>query len=123
MTHSRHHPVEVTLHSKQRMLAITFDNGAYFELPCEYLRVYSPSSEVQAYHSKRPVLQLDKEDVNITEIKQVGHYAIKFFFNDKHKSGLFTWDYLYDLGSNRERHWQDYLKRLQQAGHQRKTNS
>ncbi len=103
------------------MLELTFDDGAHFELPCEYLRVYSPSAEVQGHHNKGAVLQVDKEEVNITEIKQIGHYALKIFFDDKHKSGLFTWNYLYDLGENRESLWQDYLDRLQQAGHQRKT--
>jgi DUF971 family protein len=108
MTKSHHQPLEVTLHSKQRMLELRFDDGAHFELPCEYLRVYSPSAEVQGHHNKGAV--------------QVGHYAVKIFFDDKHKSGLFTWNYLYDLGENREARWQDYLDRLQQAGHQRKTN-
>ena len=122
MNKSHHHPLEVTLHSKQRMLELRFDDGAHFELPCEYLRVYSPSAEVQGHHNKGAVLQLNKEDVNITEIKQIGHYAVKIFFDDKHKSGLFTWNYLYDLGENREARWQDYLDRLQQAGHQRKTH-
>jgi DUF971 family protein len=115
-----HQPVAVTLHRKQRMLELTFDDGERFELPCEYLRVYSPSAEVQGHHNKGAVLQLGKEEVNITELKQIGHYALKIFFDDKHKSGLYTWNYLYDLGVNREARWQDYLNRLQQAGHQRK---
>lgn len=115
-----HQPVAVTLHRKQRMLELTFDDGERFELPCEYLRVYSPSAEVQGHHNKGAVLQLGKEEVNITELKQIGHYAVKIFFDDKHKSGLYTWNYLYDLGVNREARWQDYLNRLQQAGHQRK---
>ena len=113
-------PVAVTLHRKQRMLELTFADGARFELPCEYLRVYSPSAEVQGHHHKGAVLQLGKEEVNITELKQVGHYALKIFFDDRHKSGLYTWNYLYELGENRAARWQDYLERLQQAGHQRK---
>jgi DUF971 family protein len=123
MEKKRHQPVEVTLHSKQRMLELVYDDGARFELPCEYLRVYSPSAEVQGHHNKSPVLQLDKEGVNITELKQIGHYAVKIFFDDRHKSGLYTWDYLYDLGENYEARWQDYLNRLEQAGHQRKAIS
>jgi DUF971 family protein len=114
------HPVEVILHSKQRLLEIAFDNGERFELPCEYLRVYSPSAEVQGHHNVGAVLQLGKEEVNITEMRQVGHYALKLFFDDNHNSGLFTWNYLYELGQNRKARWQDYLNRLQQAGHQRK---
>jgi len=121
MTDKHHQPVEVTLHSKQRMLELVYDDGARFELPCEYLRVYSPSAEVQGHHNKGAVLQLNKEQVNISELKQVGHYAVKIFFHDKHKSGLYTWNYLYDLGENYEARWQDYLSRLERAGHQRKT--
>ena len=120
MENQRHQPVEVTLHRKQRMLELAYDDGARFELPCEYLRVYSPSAEVQGHHGERAVLQVGKEEVNITEMKQIGLYAVKIFFDDKHKSGLFTWNYLYDLGENKEVRWQDYLNRLEQAGHQRK---
>lgn len=121
MTDNQHHtPAEITLHSKRRVLELLFDDGARFELPCEYLRVYSPSAEVQGHHNKGAVLQLGKEEVNITELKQIGHYALKIFFDDRHKSGLFTWDYLYDLGQNYAARWQDYLDRLQQAGHQRR---
>jgi len=119
-----HHPTEITLHHERRLLALRFDDGAYFELPCEYLRVYSPSSEVQAYHTHRPILQVDKEEVNISDVVQVGLYAVKLVFDDGHKSGLYTWDYLYDLGANREAHWADYLQRLERAGrHRRETGS
>ena len=120
MENQRHQPVEVTLHRKQRMLELVYDDGARFELPCEYLRVYSPSAEVQGHHGEGAVLQVGKEEVNITEMKQIGLYAVKIFFDDKHKSGLFTWNYLYDLGENKEVRWQDYLNRLEQAGHHRK---
>ena len=112
-------PVEITLHSKSRNLVITFDDGAHFELPCEYLRVYSPSAEVIGHHNKTPTLQVGKENVNIVDIQQVGTYAIKIFFDDKHKSGLYTWHYLYDLGTHREEYWADYLQRLEAAGHKR----
>lgn len=120
MEMSHHLPVEITLHSKRRSLELLFDDGARFDLPCEYLRVYSPSAEVQGHHNEGAVLQVGKEDVNITDMKQVGHYALKIFFDDNHKSGLFTWNYLYDLGQNQESHWQDYLQRLEVAGHRRK---
>ena len=113
-------PVEITLHSKSHKLEIAFDDGARFELPCEYLRVYSPSAEVMGHHNKTPTLQVGKEQVNIVDIQQVGTYAIKIFFDDKHKSGLYTWHYLYDLGSRREEYWADYLQRLEAAGHKRK---
>ena len=119
-TTSSHQPVEITLHQGRRLLEVGFSDGSRFELPCEYLRVYSPSAEVQGHHNVGAVLQVGKEEVNITELRQVGHYALKIFFDDNHKSGLFTWNYLYELGQNYQQHWQDYLQRLQQAGHQRK---
>lgn len=118
MTETRH-PVELRLHSGQRLLELRFDDGACFELPCEYLRVYSPSSEVAGYHSKKPVLQVGKAQVNITDLQQVGHYAVKIFFDDGHKSGLYTWNYLYDLGANYARYWAEYLQRLAAAGQTR----
>lgn len=120
MEATQHTPVEITLHNKQRLLEVAFDDGARFELPCEYLRVYSPSAEVQGHHNVGAVLQVGKEEVNITELRQVGLYALKIFFDDNHKSGLFTWNYLYDLGQNHEARWQDYLQRLEKAGYQRK---
>lgn len=113
-------PVEITLHSKSRILEIAFDDGARFELPCEYLRVNSPSAEVLGHHNKTPTLQVGKENVNIVDIQQVGTYAIKIFFDDKHKSGLYTWHYLYDLGVHQAEYWADYLQRLAAAGHQHK---
>lgn len=113
------HPTEILLHSRSRLLELAFDDGARFQLPCEYLRVYSPSSAVAGYHSKRPVLQVGKEQVNIVDMQQVGNYALKLVFDDHHKSGLYTWRYLYDLGANREAHWADYLRRLAAAGRQR----
>lgn len=122
METTRHNPVEITLHKKQRVLELAYDDGSRFHLPCEYLRVYSPSAEVQGHHNVGAVLQVGKEDVSITEMKQVGLYALKLFFDDNHRSGLFTWDYLYDLGMNQDARWQDYLDRLHQAGHQRKNN-
>lgn len=121
MSTEHHLPVEITLHRQRRVLEVAFDDGARFDLPCEYLRVYSPSAEVQGHHNEGAVLQVGKEEVNITEMKQIGQYALKIFFDDRHKSGLFTWNYLYDLGRNFDRHWADYLRRLEQAGHTRKS--
>lgn len=114
-----HRPTEIKLHRRARTLELTFENGERFELPCEYLRVYSPSAEVQGHHNKGAVLQVGKENVNITELKQVGLYAVKIFFDDGHKSGLFTWNYLHKLGMEYERLWSDYLQRLRKAGHER----
>ena len=113
-------PTEITLHKQQRSLEIAFDDGARFDLPCEYLRVNSPSAEVQGHGPGQEVLQLGKEDVNIEKIEQVGTYAIQPSFDDGHESGIYAWDTLYNLGVNYEKYWQDYLDRLAAAGHQRK---
>lgn len=117
---NKHIPTEITLHKQQRSLEIAFNDGARFDLPCEYLRVYSPSAEVQGHGPGQEVLQLGKEDVNIEKIEQVGTYAIQPSFDDGHESGIYAWDTLYDLGVNYEKYWQDYLNRLEAAGHQRK---
>ena len=89
-------------------------------LPCEYLRVHSPSAEVQGHGPGQEVLQKGKEEVNIVAIEPVGHYAVKLIFDDGHNSGLFAWEFLYDLGINRKSKWQDYLARLKKAEHSRK---
>ena len=112
-------PTDIKLHSRSRLLELSFDDGTHFELPCEYLRVYSPSAEVRGHLPGQEKLQLGKEQVNITDIKQVGTYAIKLFFDDGHNSGLYDWRYLYRLGVERNALWREYLKRLEQAGHQR----
>lgn len=113
-------PTEIDLHQQSRVLEISFDDGAHFELPCEYLRVYSPSAEVQGHGPGEEVLQLGKEDVNITAIEPVGNYAIKLVFDDGHDTGLYSWDYLYALGQNQEQKWAEYLRRLDEAGHKRR---
>jgi DUF971 family protein len=110
-------PTEITLHKKQAVIEIAFDNGSRFQLPCEYLRVFSPSAEVRGHGPGQETLQVGKEDVNIEKIEQVGTYAIKPTFDDGHDSGLFTWEYLHELGVNYEKNWQDYLNSLQKAGH------
>ena len=114
-------PTEIQLHQQSRILEITYDDGAHFELPCEYLRVYSPSAEVQGHGPGQEVLQLGKEDVGITAIEPVGHYGVKLVFDDGHDTGIYVWDYLYDLGANKARKWEQYLDRLAEAGYQRKT--
>ena len=116
-------PTDIKLHQKSRMLEIIFEDGKRFELPCEYLRVYSPSAEVRGHGPGQEVLQLGKENVNIEHIEPVGNYAIALHFDDGHNSGIYSWETLYDLGENQEKYWADYLKRLEQAGHKRKTVS
>ena len=113
-------PTEIKLHRRSRELEIAFADGKRFHLPAELLRVYSPSAEVRGHWGQYAKLQLDKQDVNITEIKPVGAYAIKIFFDDGHKSGLYDWRYLYLLGRKQEVLWADYIDRLQAAGHRRK---
>ena len=113
-------PTNINLHQVSRVLELEYDDGKKFELPCEYLRVYSPSAEVTGHGPGQEVLQLGNEDVNIDAIEPQGNYAIKLVFDDKHDTGIFTWDYLYELGSEYEARWKDYLQRLQDAGHERK---
>jgi DUF971 family protein len=113
-------PKEIQLHQQSRILDITYEDGVRFELPCEYLRVFSPSAEVRGHGPGQEVLQIGKEDINITEIEPVGHYAVKLVFDDGHDSGIYAWEYLYDLGANQKQKWQQYLDRLKEAGYQRK---
>lgn len=113
-------PTELNLHQKSKALEISFDTGETFTLPCEYLRVYSPSAEVQGHGPGEGVLQLGKEDVNIMHIEQVGNYAVCLHFDDEHNTGIYAWETLYNLGKNYEKYWQAYLEQLAAAGHTRK---
>jgi len=114
-----HHPTEIRLQKKSRQLAIDFDDGSHFELSFEYLRVHSPSAEVKGHGPGQEVLQTGKENVQITALEPVGHYAIRLVFDDGHDTGLYTWKYLYELGADREKRWQAYLDRLTAAGYPR----
>ena len=116
---SRTRPAEISLHQRSRILEIAFDDGAQFRLPCEYLRVYSPSAEVRGHSPQTAKLQIAKEGVNITDLQPVGHYAVKIFFDDGHKSGLYDWQYLYKLGRAWQPLWLDYLEKIQAAGYAR----
>ncbi|HEX5514109.1 MAG TPA: DUF971 domain-containing protein [Gammaproteobacteria bacterium] len=112
-------PTEIKLHRKSRILEVHFDDGKMFELPAEYLRVHSPSAEVRGHGPNTAVLQIGKENVNINDIQQVGNYAVKLVFDDGHSTGLYSWDYLYELGTHQEQYWQRYLDALKQAGVER----
>jgi DUF971 family protein len=114
-------PTEIKLHQKSRLLEVTFDDGSHFSLPCEYLRVYSPSAEVRGHGPGQEILQLGKEKVNITDIEPVGSYAVCLHFDDGHATGIYAWEYLHDLGINQELNWKRYIDRLAAAGHQRKS--
>lgn len=116
-------PTELNLHQKSRTLEIAFDSGESFNLPCEYLRVNSPSAEVQGHAPGEGVLQVGKENVNITHVEPVGNYAVCLHFDDEHNTGIYSWETLYDLGKNYEAYWQRYLEQLKAAGHERRTDS
>ena len=120
---SKHTPTEINLNRKTRMLTVAFDDGASFEMSCEYLRVHSPSAEVQGHGPGQGVLQVGKERVNIERIEPVGNYAIKPVFDDGHDTGIYSWDTLYTLGVNQAENWRDYLAQLKSAGHERQLDS
>lgn len=109
-------PTEIKLHQKSRMLEIAFSDGQRFELPCEFLRVYSPSAEVRGHGPGQEVLQVGKKNVEITDVQPVGSYAVQLVFSDGHDSGLYSWDYLHDLGVNQEALWKQYLNRMNESG-------
>ena len=120
MSEQQPQPVNIKLHQKSRILELEYDDGMHFELSCEYLRVFSPSADVKGHGPGQEVLQTGKENINIKEIEPVGNYAVKLIFDDGHSTGLYTWSYLYELGTERDNYWMDYLDALKQAGHIRK---
>lgn len=116
MTKKRSRVTELTLHRASHALEIAFNDGGRFRLPCEYLRVHSPSAEVQGHGPGQRVLQHGKRHVNIAEIVPVGHYGVLLKFDDGHDTGIYSWDVLHELGVNQESNWRDYLDALAQAG-------
>ena len=122
MSHAKRSPTSINLHQKSRMLEIEYDDGARFELSCEYLRVHSPSADVKGHGPGQEVLQIGKEMINIQEIEAVGNYAVKLIFDDGHNTGLYTWEYLYELGIEKDNYWINYLDALKKAGHVQKLN-
>ncbi|MBK5207796.1 MAG: DUF971 domain-containing protein [Polaromonas sp.] len=112
-------PTLLTVHSQSRILEIAFSNGAEFKIPFELMRIYSPSAEVQGHGPGQEVLQTGKREVNVVELEPVGNYAVKPVFSDGHESGIFTWDYLYAMGAEQNRLWDEYNQRLQAAGVER----
>jgi len=120
---AQHHPTEIRLHKADRELELHFDDGAEFRMPCEYLRVYSPSAEVRGHGPGQEVLVTGKKQVSIQAIEPVGNYAVKLVFTDGHDSGLYDWDTLYRLGRDFDRNWADYLARLEAAGQSREEGS
>jgi DUF971 family protein len=109
-------PTAITLHQKSRVLEVAFSDGATFRLPYEFLRVYSPSAEVRGHGAGQEVLQVGKRAVEIRTLEPVGSYAVQPAFSDGHSTGIYSWEYLYELGENQEQLWADYMARLEKAG-------
>ena len=109
-------PVEIKLHQVSRRLELTFDDGKTFQLPCEFLRVYSPSAEVRGHGAGQETLQVGKKNVEIKAVEPVGNYAVQLAFSDGHNTGIYSWDLLYDYGLRQDELWAQYLERLAQAG-------
>ncbi|HXT03493.1 MAG TPA: DUF971 domain-containing protein [Casimicrobiaceae bacterium] len=109
-------PTDVKLHQASRVLELVFANGRHFRLPYEYLRVHSPSAEVRGHGPGQEILQTGKRDVTIASVEPVGHYALRPTFSDGHSTGIYSWDYLYDLGERQDELWQRYLQRIAAAG-------
>ena len=112
-------PTEIKLHKQSKLMEISFDDGSRFSLPFEYLRVFSPSAEVRGHGPGQETLQVGKRHVDINHVEPVGHYAVVLVFDDKHDTGIYSWDYLYDLGKHQEVYWQEYLRRMEAAGESR----
>ena len=113
-------PTDIQLHQKSRILEIAFEDGRRYRLPCEYLRVFSPSAEVKGHGPGQEILQVGKEEVTITEILPVGNYGIRPRFSDGHDTGIYTWEYLYELGIRHQELWAEYVQRLEHAGRPRR---
>ena len=116
---TQHWPTEVRLKSAEKRLEIDFDDGRSFSLPAEFLRVHSPSAEVQGHGPGQQTLQRGKLHVGIMTLEAVGHYALRIVFDDLHDSGIYTWSYLYELGENQDRLWAEYLAALAEKGYSR----
>jgi DUF971 family protein len=112
-------PQSLTVHAKSRVLEVGFSDGASFRIPFELMRIYSPSAEVQGHGPGQEVLQTGKRDVDLLALDPVGNYAVQPHFSDGHDTGIFSWDYLYHLGSKQDQLWADYDRRLRDAGVER----
>jgi DUF971 family protein len=108
-------PTEIKLHQKSRDLEVTFDDGRQFRFSCEFLRVHSPSAEVRGHGPGQEVLQVGKKNVEISAILPVGTYAVTLVFSDGHDTGIYSWDYIHDLGARHDEYWKTYLARIERA--------
>jgi DUF971 family protein len=109
-------PTEIKLHQKSRVMEIAFSDGSSFRLPYEFLRVYSPSAEVRGHGPGQEVLQTGKREIEIRHLEPVGSYAVQPTFSDGHSTGIYSWDYLYELGQKQDKMWREYLAKLEAAG-------
>ncbi|OYY92294.1 MAG: 1-(5-phosphoribosyl)-5-((5-phosphoribosylamino)methylideneamino)imidazole-4-carboxamide isomerase [Hydrogenophilales bacterium 28-61-23] len=116
-------PTEIKLHQQSRFMEVAFNDGSRFSLPFEYLRVFSPSAEVRGHGPGQEVLQIGKKNVDIKAIEPVGQYAVVLVFSDGHDSGIYSWDYLYDLGAKQDFYWNSYLRRMEEAGASREAKT
>lgn len=123
MTETAVIPSNIKLHQNSHILEVEYGADEKYQLSCEYLRINSPSAEVRGHGPGQEVLQLGKENVNIKAIEPVGHYAVCLIFDDGHSTGIYSWDWLYHLCKNHDQIWQEYLAKLEKAGHQRKVTS
>jgi DUF971 family protein len=109
-------PTAIRLHRKSAMLELVYADGSSYTLPAEFLRVHSPSAEVRGHGQGQEVLQTGKREVKLLKVEPIGHYAVKLHFDDDHNTGIYTWEYLLELGQQQQQLWQHYLQRLQEAG-------
>jgi DUF971 family protein len=116
-------PTEIKLHQKSKVMELTYTDGSRFELTYEFLRVYSPSAEVRGHGPGQETLQTGKKNVDILALEPVGTYAVQPQFSDGHNTGIYSWTYLFELGTNRDRLWREYLQRLERAGASREVGS
>ena len=115
----KHYPTNIELRKKSRKLIVTFDTEEIFDFSAEFLRVYSPSADVKGHSPGQAVLQVGKEDATIEDVEPIGNYAVRLVFGDGHDTGLYTWDYLYEMGVQKKEYWGNYIEALQLAGHVR----
>ena len=115
----KHYPKNIELRKKSRRLIVTFDTEETFDFSAEVLRVYSPSADVKGHSPGQAVLQVGKEDATIEDVEPIGNYAVRLVFGDGHDTGLYTWDYLYEMGVQKKEYWGNYREALQLAGHVR----
>ena len=115
----KHYPTNIELRKKSRRLIVTFDTEEIFDFSAEFLRVYSPSADVKGHSPGQAVLQVGKEDATVEDVEPIGNYAVRLVFGDGHDTGLYTWDYLYEMGVQKKEYWGNYIEALQLAGHVR----